>query len=221
MKLFSSTISAPLLAALVLATSGCQTMGSSADSEALVKAPATPVFVNQGATSGDYKIGVDDIVKVSVWKNDDLTVQVPVRPDGKISVPLIGDVAVGGKTPQAVSALITEELSTFLRDPQVTVILADLRSHEFLSRVRITGAVERPTSMPFRPGMTVLDAILEAGGVTKFANANSTKLYRKASTTADGEMRGVKLNRILKKGDLGTNYDLAPGDVITVPERLF
>lgn len=210
---------------LVLATAwfavGCagNPQVSKPDSQAS-SAAASDVFVNQDAVA-NYRIGVDDIVNVSVWKNPDLSVQVPVRPDGKISVPLIGDVHVGGETPAHVADVITERLRKYLRDPKVTVILAELRSHEFLSRVRVTGAVETPISLPYRPGMTVLDAVLEAGGVTKFAAADSTKLYRHGKDGSDGEVLQVKLKRILKKGDLRSNFPLAPGDVITVPERFF
>lgn len=165
-----------------------------------------------------YKIGVDDIVQVSVWRNPELGITVPVRPDGMISVPLVGDVSAGGKTPAEVAKTIQEKLSTYVRDPQVAVILTELRSHEYLSRVRVTGAVRQPVSIPYRPGMTVLDAVLAAGGVTEFAAPNRSNLYRKtAEATKTYE---VELDRILKRGDLSTNYDVAPGDVITIPERI-
>jgi len=166
-----------------------------------------------------YRIGVDDSVRVAVWQNPDLNVTVPVRPDGKISVPLVGDVEAGGKTPEEVSAEIRTKLEAYVRNPQVTVIVDQLRSHEYLSRVRVTGAVRTPISVPYRQGMTVLDAVLAAGGTNEFAAADRTELYRKdgASTKA----YAVRLDRILQKGELGTNYDVQPGDVITVPERSF
>jgi len=167
----------------------------------------------------EYRIGVDDRVQVSVWRNPDLSVTVPVRPDGMISVPLIGDVPAGGRTPAQVAETIRQKLAHYIRDPSVAVIITELRSHEFLSRVRVTGAVRSPRSMPFRQGMTTLDAVLEAGGVNEFAAPNRAKLYRKV----DGQTRvyDVNLGDILNKGRLETNYLLAPGDVITVPERLF
>lgn len=182
---------------------------------------AAPPPVNPEAQAVNlYRIGVDDILEVSVWHNPDLNAKVPVRPDGMISVPLIGDVAAGGKTPEEVSAAITEKLKTYVRDPQVAVILTELRSHEYLSRVRVTGAVRQPISVPYRQGMTVLDAVLAAGGTTDFAAADRTELYRKE---AEGATRSyaVRLDRILQKGDLATNYPAQPGDVITVPERVF
>lgn len=169
--------------------------------------------------SDTYKIGVDDIVQVSVWRNPELGITVPVRPDGMISVPLVGDVSAGGRTPSEVAATIQEKLATYVRDPQVAVILTELRSHEYLSRVRVTGAVRQPVSIPYRPGMTVLDAVLAAGGVTEFAAPNRASLYRKNANAATTTYE-VKLDRILKRGDLSTNFDVAPGDVITIPDRI-
>lgn len=166
-----------------------------------------------------YHIGVDDEIKVSVWQNPGLDVSVPVRPDGKISVPLVGDVDAGGRTPEEVSGEIQEKLKTYVRDPQVTVIVTQLRSHEYLSRVRVTGAVRQPVSVPYRQGMTVLDAVLAAGGTSEFAAGDRTELYRKEGQGT--RAYAVRLDRILKDGDLATNYPVQPGDVITVPERTF
>lgn len=168
---------------------------------------------------GEYRIGVDDRVQVTVWRNPELSATVPVRPDGKISVPLIGDVQAGGSTPEQVAVLIKQKLSSFIREPNVTVIVIELRSHEFLSRVRVTGAVRVPRSMPHRRGMTVLDAVLEAGGLNEFAAPNRTKLYRKGKDRTD--VFDIELGDILNKGRLETNLSLRPGDVVTIPERLF
>lgn len=172
------------------------------------------------ATVSDYLIGVEDTLEVNVWRNPDLSVSVPVRPDGRISVPLLGDVKAGGKRPEQVADEIQQELAQYIREPQVTVILTALRSHEFISRIRVTGAVQTPASLPYRQGMTVLDAILEAGGLNEFASPNRASLYRKGldSTTAQYD---VLLGEILHSGELETNYRLLPGDIITVPERLF
>ena len=167
----------------------------------------------------DYAIGVDDVVQVSVWRNPELGITVPVRPDGKISVPLIGDVVAGNRTPAQVAADIQDKLSAFVRDPQVAVILTDLRSHEYLSRVRVTGAVRQPVSIPYRQGMTVLDAVLAAGGVNEFAAPDRSSLYRR--TGEETTSYAVRLDKIINRGDLSTNFKVAPGDVITVPERAF
>lgn len=168
---------------------------------------------------GGYKIGVDDRVQVNVWRNPELSVIVPVRPDGMISVPLIGDVRAEGKTPSELSAAVTEKLTLYIRDPSVTVIITELRSHEYLSRIRVTGAVLTPRSTQYRQGMTVVDAILDAGGLNDFAAPNRTKLYR----TVDGKTKifSIELGDIMKNGKLDTNIKLFPGDIISVPERLF
>ena len=179
-------------------------------------APPPPAPVAVPEFTDEYRIGVGDSLSVNVWRNPDLSVQVPVRPDGKVSVPLAGDVMVGDKTPEEVAADITERLSTFIRDPYVTVIVTDMGSDEYRSRVRVTGAVTSPVSLPYRQGMTVLDVVLEAGGITEFANPSKATLFTRA-----GERREVNLDRILNRGDMSTNFALGPGDVVTVPERAF
>ncbi|MCK4708782.1 MAG: polysaccharide biosynthesis/export family protein [Gammaproteobacteria bacterium] len=170
-------------------------------------------------TSVQYYIGVDDTVQINVWKNPELSVSVPVRPDGKISMPLIGDVKAAGLEPEIVAKNIKKSLSRYVRNPNVTVMVTGLQSHTYLTRLRVTGAVNTPRSITFRPGITVMDAILEAGGVNDFASPNNTKLYRKI----DGKtyVVGIALGDILNNGELKTNLDLRPGDIITVPERLF
>ena len=166
-----------------------------------------------------YRIGVDDRLQISVWRNPELSVTVPVRPDGKISMPLVGDVHAGGLSPDEVAKNIEAQLAKYIRDPKVAVILTDLVSHEYLSRVRVTGAVRNSISMPYWPGATVLDLVLSAGGVNEFAAPNKSVLYR---STEDGEKAyRVKLDDILKEGRLETNYYIQPGDVITVPEKIF
>ncbi|MCE5234143.1 MAG: XrtA/PEP-CTERM system exopolysaccharide export protein [Mizugakiibacter sp.] len=198
------------LCALLLGLAGC------ASPAAKAPPPATPA---DALSAAPYRIGVDDVVQVSVWRNPDLSVTVPVRPDGMISVPLVGDVQAGGHTPEEVAATIQDKLAAYVRDPKVAVILSELRSHEFLSRVRITGAVRNPTTLPYRQGMTVLDVVLAAGGINQFASPDQTMLYRKKG--GGTESFRIHLGGMLKRGDLGTNYTLQPGDVITVPERAF
>ncbi len=197
---------------LVLMLSACVTTQGASNG-------APPIDATQAQAVDAYRIGVDDQVQVAVWRNPELGITVPVRPDGMISVPLIGDVLAGGRTPPEVAKDIQDKLSAYVRDPQVAVILTQLRSHEYLSRVRVTGAVRQPVSVPFRPGMTVLDAVLAAGGLTEFAAPDRSELHRKSGESA--KAYEVKLDRILNRGDLTTNYPVAPGDVITVPERTF
>ncbi|WIG56996.1 MAG: hypothetical protein OJF61_002784 [Rhodanobacteraceae bacterium] len=196
--------------ACLLLLAACTTMPASNE--------APPVTAHPEAVT-DYHIGVDDQLQVTVWQNPELSVSVPVRPDGKITVPLIGDVEAGGQTPTQVSNEIQDKLKAYVRDPQVAVIVTQLRSHEYLTRVSVTGAVQHPVSAPYHQGMTVLDAILAAGGVNVYAAADDTVLYRKVG---DGtKAYRVRLDKILQSGDLATNYPLQPGDVITVPTRSF
>lgn len=186
---------------------GCSSSGTN-------DGPSLPV----DATSEAYTIGVGDELRVNVWKNPELSVEVPVRPDGKISVPLIGDVRAAGRTAPELADELSDSLKNYIRSPQVTVIVANAGSVDFQRRVRITGAVEEPISIPYRDGMTVLDLVLEAGGPTEFAAPNRAKLYRKV----DGEMKvySIYLDDLLLQGELESNYRLAPSDIITVPERM-
>jgi polysaccharide export outer membrane protein len=166
-----------------------------------------------------YVLGVTDVVSVSVWRNQDLSTSVPIRPDGKISVPLVGDVLAAGRTPEELAGSIEESLSAYIREPQVSVIVTSMGSTEFSDRVRVTGAVAQPMSVPYRDGMTALDMFLSAGGANPFANLNDAMLYR----PVNGEVVAipVRLQDIVEKGDIETNYALRPGDILAVPERNF
>ncbi|MBL3556690.1 MULTISPECIES: XrtA/PEP-CTERM system exopolysaccharide export protein [Marinobacter] len=164
-----------------------------------------------------YILGATDVVRISVWRNEDLSISVPIRPDGKISVPLAGDVQASGLAPEELAKDIELRLESYIREPQVSVVVTSMGSHEFSDRVRVTGAVQQPTSVPHRAGMTVLDMVLNSGGLSPFAAANKSVLFRKV----DGEVVAipVKLDEILTRGDISTNYRLRPGDILTVPER--
>lgn len=200
------------ISAFALFVAGCEDMAAP---------PETAVNAGQPLANaeGDYRIGVDDRLQVSVWRNPELSVSVPVRPDGKISVPLIGDVEAAGRAPTELAENIKRQLSSYIRDPSVVVTVTEMRSNEFVSRVRVTGAVRTPRSMPYRQGMTILDAVLESGGLNDFASPNRTKLYRRLKGKT--EVFEVELGDILNKGRLETDLLLRPGDVISVPERLF
>lgn len=167
----------------------------------------------------EFRLGSGDVVSVNVWKNPDLSVTVPVRPDGFISVPLVGDILAGGQTPAEIATDTERKLTQYIRTPKVSVIIREIPSAEFQNRVRVVGGVAQPISIQHRDGMTVIDLVLEAGGVNEFASPNSAKLYR----TIDGVARefDIYLNDILANGLLDTNYRLVPGDVITIPERRF
>jgi len=166
-----------------------------------------------------FRLGTGDIISVSVWKNPDLSARVPVRPDGYVSLPLVGEVLAGGRTPMDISRDTEKKLARYMRTPKVSVIIEEIPSAEFQNRVRVVGGVAEPKSISHRDGMTIIDLVLEAGGVNEFASPNSAKLYR----TVDGvaKVYEIFLVDILSKGRLDTNYQLVPGDVITIPERRF
>jgi polysaccharide export outer membrane protein len=165
----------------------------------------------------DYQIGPGDTLNVFVWREESLSRTVPVRPDGLISTPLVEDMAAVGKTPSELARDIEEVLSEYLRSPKVTVIVERFVG-TFSAQIRVLGAVERPGPIPYRERMTLLDVVLEAGGLTEFAAGNRATLTR----TVDGkqEKHRVKLARLLK-GDLALNLAVRPGDVIVVPTAAF
>jgi polysaccharide export outer membrane protein len=195
----------------LFALAGCASFGSDGD--------LPDKQGSHGVLVGAYKIDVGDQVSVSVWKNPELSISEPVRPDGKIAVHLLGDIDAAGKTPEELAKDIEVGLSNYIMDPNVTVILTGLAGQAFLSRIRVTGAVGSNTSMTYHQGMTVLDAVLDAGSVSIYADANRTKLHRR--TESGTETYNIRLKDILENGDMTTNVDLAPGDVITVPESIF
>jgi polysaccharide export outer membrane protein len=167
----------------------------------------------------EYTIGIGDKLNINVWKNPDLSVTVPVRPDGKISAPLIGDILVAGFTPEEVSKFIEDKLKKFIRTPNVVVIMTNLGSTQYLSRVRVTGAVRTNLSLNYQQGMTLLDAVLAAGGPNEFADSAETRVFRRIDT--ETVLIPIDLDSLLKGGNLNENIILKPGDTITVPERSF
>lgn len=166
-----------------------------------------------------YRIGIGDTLRIDVWKNPDLSIEVPVRPDGKISAPLIGDIVVAGSTPEEVANDIELKLRRYIKTPQVAVIMTGLGSTRYLSRVRVTGAVVANVSLEHQQGMTILDAILESGGVNEFADASRAMLFRRSGD--ETVLVRIDLESILKQGNLTENIILQPGDTITIPERSF
>lgn len=175
--------------------------------------------LSEAGLLSEYRIGVGDSIQINVWRNPELSLSVPVRPDGKVSMPLIGDILAANRTATELSAAITKDLASYVRNPQVTVIVSNPSSSDFQRRVRITGAVKAPQSIPYREGMTVLDLVLMAGGPNEFASANNAKLYRRIN----GEVKvyRIRLDNLMSAGDVETNYDLQPSDIVSVPERAF
>jgi polysaccharide biosynthesis/export protein len=185
---------------------------------AAADAPTTATTATaQAEVSPDYRIGPGDTLKVSVFQNDELTATLPVRPDGKISTPLVEDMVAVGKTPSQLARDIEKSLAVYIKSPKVSVVVTVALS--VYSQVKIIGQVKTPESLPFREGMTVLDAVLAAGGLTQFAAGNRAQLIR----TENGKQTEikVKLDSLLNKGDMKQNLALRPNDVLVVPETRF
>ncbi|SOB75141.1 polysaccharide export outer membrane protein [Marinobacter sp. LV10R510-11A] len=167
--------------------------------------------------SEPYEIGVGDTVSIHVWRNPELGQSIVVRPDGFISMPLMGDVKAEGKKPEQLAAEINDTLGKFIRTPEVTVMVTNPLSKEFRNRIRITGQIAAPQSVAFQPGMTVLDVVLLAGGITDFAAESRAVLHRQIN--GEYQSFGLDLEAILTDGDMRTNHGLQPGDVISVPRK--
>jgi polysaccharide biosynthesis/export protein len=195
---------------LAIAVPAC----SSTQESRVAPAPAQVI-----ESADDYVIGPGDTLSVFVWRNDDLTSSVPVRPDGKISIPLVDDLLVVGKTPSQVAIDIETVLAEFIRTPDVTVVVSAFGVGAFDNHIRIVGAgAVNPQSIPFRQGLTLLDVMIEVG-LAEFAAGDRAKLVRRVN----GELQetGVRLNRLVNRGDLSQNLPLMPGDVLVIPESRF
>ncbi|WP_320821924.1 polysaccharide biosynthesis/export family protein [Reinekea sp.] len=166
-----------------------------------------------------YVIGVADQLRIDVWRNSDLTRAVSVRPDGFITMPLMGDVKAEGLTPEGLAAIISAELKTIIKNPEVAVTVSNPVSVAYQFRVRALGQVNQPISIAFIEGMTVMDLVLAAGGVSPFGAPNRSVLNR--LTSAGYVAYPVQLNDILLKGQIATNYLLQPADILTIPEKNF
>lgn len=197
----------------VIALSGCA--GNQFSSDALIE----EALNSKAELVTEYKLGPTDVVNISVWRNADLSISVPVRPDGMISVPLVGDIAASGKTPEGLAKDVADAIAEFVKNPKVSVVVTNMGSYEYIGRVRVTGAVNSAVSVPYREGMTIMDLVLNAGGLNNFAAGNDAGLYRKVGDSVVSIP--VKLDDILLKGDISTNYTVNPGDIITIPEKTF
>ncbi|MCS6877571.1 MAG: polysaccharide export protein [Geminicoccaceae bacterium] len=165
-----------------------------------------------------YRIAPGDDLQIFVWQDRDLSSKVRVRPDGRISVPLLGDVEAAGATPAELGRELERRLAEFVQRPKVTVVVTEFVG-PLEQQIRIVGEAVRPQVLPWRPGMTVLDALIAAGGLTPFADANRTMLVRQE---AEGPVRyRVRVGDLLGRGDITANARLAPGDVLIIPEAFF
>ena len=178
-------------------------------------------FVSQSELpSESYVIGPLDELTVFVWRNPELGAKVQVRPDGRITTPLITDMPAVGKTPKQLSEDIRVALAEYIKDPLVSVIVNSFAG-TYSQQVRIVGATDKPASLPFRANMTLLDAMIAVGGLSEFAAGDKARLVRQDRRSGKQTEYDLKIARLLKKGDTSANVRLEPGDVIIIPETMF
>lgn len=209
---FARLLAGSALASVAL--TGC--MGPGAGPEL---PPASFVAMQEGPGE-EYVIGPLDTLTIFVWRNPELGAKVQVRPDGRITTPLITDMPAVGKTPSMLAEDIRLQLSQYIEDPLVSVIV-DNFSGTFSQQIRIVGATEKPASIPYRANMTVLDAMIAVGGLSEFAAGNKARLVRFDKGSGKQKEYQLRLGDLLRKGDSKANVMLSPGDVIIIPESMF
>ncbi|HYJ30473.1 MAG TPA: XrtA/PEP-CTERM system exopolysaccharide export protein [Allosphingosinicella sp.] len=180
-------------------------------------------FVSPGGeddVTESYVIGALDELRIFVWRNEELGATVQVRPDGRITTPLISDMVAAGKTPAQLAEDVRVALSQYIQDPLVSVMINRFQG-AFSQQVRIVGATERPASIPYRANMTLLDAMIAVGGLSEFAAGDRARLIRHDRTSGQQREYDLRIARLLRRGDTSANVALQPGDVIIIPESMF
>ncbi len=202
------------LGVAALALAGCSSSASGPE------LPSAQFVATQEGPGEEYIIGPLDQLTIFVWRNPELGAKVQVRPDGRITTPLIEDMPAVGKTPTMLAQDIKMQLGEYIRDPLVSVIV-DNFSGTFSQQIRVVGATEKPASIPYRANMTLLDAMIAVGGLSEFASGNKARLIRQDRETGKQRTYRVRLGDLLKKGQSTANVRLEPGDVIIIPESMF
>ena len=213
LSVFAKIFAAPVLAMTLL--SSCVGGGGGRP-----ELPPAPIGGAREAPSEEYIIGPLDQLNIFVWRNPDLSAKVQVRPDGRITVPLISDMPAVGKTPAMLADDLRYALSEYIKDPIVSVIVENF-SGTSSQQIRIVGATEKPAALPYRAGMTVLDAMISVGGLSEFASGNRARLVRVDKRSGRQVEYRLRLGDLLKNGDVSANVKLEPGDVIIIPESMF
>ncbi len=204
-------VSAVLAALGLVLVAGCASTGGKVIESTAAAAAPTP-------STHEYIIGPGDHLKIFVWRNPDVSVDVPVRPDGRISIPLVDNIVASGKTPTRLAHEIQKRLANYIKSPLVTVIVTSYVG-TFQEQIRIVGAAARPQALPYRSGMTVLDVMIQVGGLTQYAAGNRATIVRR---TATGEQQiRVRLDDLLERGDISANLRMQPGDILIIPESIF
>ena len=191
---------------MALASAACTTMASH---------PPAPLMVD--APNMRYKIGPLDTLNVVVWRNPELSATVTVRPDGSVSTPLVEDIQAAGRNPADLSREIEKALAKYIRDPVVSIVVSGFQG-VYSDQIRIVGEAAKPQTVPYRQNMTILDVMIQVGGVTDFADANGAVLIRGVES---GKQYSVRLKDLLKRGDISANVAVMPGDIIIVPQSWF
>lgn len=209
MKTMTTTWMKPLIwacvAASALVLSGCASKNPLASSAVV-------------APTKDYLVGPGDNINIIVWRNPEVSMSVPVRPDGKITTPLVEDLPAAGKTSTELARDIEKALAKFIQQPVVTVVVTGFVG-QFSEQIRVIGAAARPQALSYRRDMTLMDVMIAVGGVTEFASGNRANLIR----TVDGKQQtyNVRLNDLIRDGDIRANVPVLPGDVLIIPESFF
>ncbi len=164
-----------------------------------------------------YLIGPGDNLNIVVWRNPELSTSVPVRPDGKIAAPLVNDLVAQGKRPQDLATEIEKELSKYVRDPQVNVMVTGFVG-PYSEQIRVVGEAAKPQALPFKQKMSVLDVMIAVGGLTDFAAGNRATIVR---SSEGNKQYSVRLQDLIKRGDVSANVEMRPGDILIIPQSLF
>ena len=205
---FVNTTRLVILGLLAFAMVGCAGL-SSPTYPAAPLAAATPDY--------NYIVGPGDTLNIIVWRNPELSLSVPVRPDGKLSTPLVDELVVQGKTSVEIARDVEKALSKFVRDPIVTVIVTSFVG-PYSEQIRVVGEAAKPQFLPYKQKMTLLDVMIAVGGLTDFADGNSASIYR----ASEGDKRySVRIKDLIKRGDISANVEMKPGDVLIIPQGWF
>ena len=207
-KHFGLIFRSTLLGLLAVLVSGCAGFLS-------VKYPPAPASAE---TAGyNYIVGPGDSLNIIVWRNPELSLSVPVRPDGKLSTPLVDELVVQGKTSVEIARDVEKALSKFVRDPVVTVIVTGFVG-PYSEQIRVVGEAAKPQSLPYKQKMTLLDVMIAVGGLTDFADGNSASIFRASESD---KRYSVRIKDLIKRGDISANIEMKPGDVLIIPQGWF
>ena len=178
--------------------------------------PYPPAPRDLTASDYNYLIGPLDTLNIIVWRNPELSLTVPVRPDGKVAAPLVDDVVASGKTPTELGRELERLLGKYIRDPVVTVIVTSFVGPSS-EQIRVIGEAAKPQIIAYRRNLSVLDVMIQVGGLTDFADGNAASIYR----AAEGKSYSVRLRDLVKRGDISANVDMRPGDILIIPQSWF